>query len=143
MVSKTKRVKLGVILAVLAIFAVLLGVLAVGRFEGQKPAMSLELDSHFISKTQELGVVLKDGKSGLRRLWISLVKDGKEITLVEENFPGSAIRASGEFKEKRIIFHIDPEKLGLSDGDATLRMAAWDYSILVVMLCMIVELKST
>jgi murein DD-endopeptidase MepM/ murein hydrolase activator NlpD len=125
---KTKKVKLGFILVVLAIFGGLLGLFLLDRFEGEKPELTLELISPFISKSQALGVTLADSKSGLRKLWISLVKDGKEVTLVEEDFPSSGFVASGELNEKRISFHIDPEKLNLSDGDAILRMAVWDYS---------------
>ena len=73
-------------------------------------------------------VNLADTKSGLRKLWVSLVKDGKEVTLVEEAFPSGGFVARGAYREKSISFHIDPEKLNLSDGDAILRLALWDYS---------------
>jgi len=128
MEQKKKKVKLGFILVVLVILGGLLGLFLLDRFEGEQPELTLELASPFISKSQELGITLKDAKSGLRKLWVSLVKDGKETTLVEEDFPASGVIATGELNQKSISFHIDPEKLGLSDGAAILRMAVWDYS---------------
>ena len=128
MEQKKKKVKLGFILVALVILGALLGLFLLDRFEGEQPELNLALTSPFISKSQELGVTLKDAKSGLRKLWVSLVKDGKETTLVEEDFPASGVIATGELNQKSISFHIDPEKLGLSDGAAILRMAVWDYS---------------
>jgi murein DD-endopeptidase MepM/ murein hydrolase activator NlpD len=128
MEQKKKKVKLGFILVALVILGALLGLFLLDRFEGEQPELALELTSPFISKSQKLGITLKDAKSGLRKLWVSLVKDGKETTLVEEDFPASGVIATGELNQKSISFHIDPEKLGLSDGAAILRMAVWDYS---------------
>ena len=104
MEQKKKKVKLGFILVVLVILGGLLGLFLLDRFEGEQPELTLELTSPFISKTQELGLSLKDAKSGLRKLWVSLVKDGKEITLVEEDFPASGVIATGELNQKRISF---------------------------------------
>jgi hypothetical protein len=128
MAQKKLNAKLGVLLGAVAILGALLGLFLWDRYEGEKPELTLELITPFIGKTQDLEIYLKDSKSGLRRLWISLVKDGKEIPLLEEEFPSSGVVATGTLNEKRISFRIDPEKLGLPDGEAILRMAVWDYS---------------
>lgn len=125
---KKKNFKLGVLVAAALFVVGLLGLFLLDRFEGEKPELTLELISPYVSKSQALVANLADAKSGLRKLWISLVKDGKEVTLVEEEFPSSGLVARGEYREKSISFHIDPDKLNLSDGDAILRMAVWDYS---------------
>jgi murein DD-endopeptidase MepM/ murein hydrolase activator NlpD len=128
MVQKTKKVKLGIVLVAAATFAALIGWFLLDRFEGEKPAIVFELATPFISKSQDPTVSISDMKSGVRKLWISLVKDGKETTLLEELFPSSGLVATGEIHEKKISLRDDPEKLGLSDGDVILRMAVWDYS---------------
>ena len=128
MERKKKNFKLGVLVGAVLIVAGVLGVFLLDRFEGEKPELTLELISPYINKSRELVVNLADARSGLRKVWVSLVKDGKEATLVEEEFPSGGIVARGEYREKSIGFHIDPAKLNLSDGDAILRMAVWDYS---------------
>lgn len=128
MERKTKNVKLGVLVAAAVIVAALLGLILLDRFEGEKPELALDLISPYIGKSQTLVVNLADAKSGLRKLWVSLVKDGKEVTLVEEEFPSGGFVARGQYREKSISFHIDPGKLNLTDGDAILRMAVWDFS---------------
>ncbi|MBW2411632.1 MAG: hypothetical protein JRF72_17685, partial [Deltaproteobacteria bacterium] len=128
MERKKKNVKLGFLVGAAVIVVALLGLFLLDRFEGQKPELNLVLISPYIGKSQTLEVNLADNRSGLRKLWISLVKEGKEVTLVEEEFPSSGFVARGEYREKSVSFHIDPEKLSLSDGDAILRMEVWDYS---------------
>jgi murein DD-endopeptidase MepM/ murein hydrolase activator NlpD len=125
---KTKKIKLGFLVGAAVIVAALLGLFLLDRFEGEKPELTLELISPFIGKSRALEVNLSDAKSGLRKLWVSLVKDGREVTLLEEVFPSGGFMARGEYREKSVRFHIDPGKLNLTDGDAILRMAVWDFS---------------
>jgi murein DD-endopeptidase MepM/ murein hydrolase activator NlpD len=125
---KPKNIKLRIVLVAALIIIVPLAWFVFTRFEGEKPTIAFELPSAFISTSQDLAVSISDTKSGVRKIWISLVKDGKEITLVEEPFPSAGLFGAGEIREKTIRFSVNPGKLGLSDGDAILRMAAWDYS---------------
>jgi len=62
--------------------------LAVYKLEGEKPVIRLESDSASIGKTHELHVMAADSKTGLRKVWVGLLKDGKEFTLLEESFSG-------------------------------------------------------
>ena len=128
MERKTKNVKLGLILVLAVIIVAPLGWFLFDRLEGQRPVVEFEDTSAFISKSKELTVSISDTQSGIRKLWISLVKDGKEVTLIQEPFPSTGLFCSGAIREKKISFHVDPGKLDLSDGAAILRLAVWDYS---------------
>jgi murein DD-endopeptidase MepM/ murein hydrolase activator NlpD len=125
---KMKKVKLGFILVLAIIIIAPLSWFLFNRLEGQKPDAAFEDTSAFVGKSQELTVSVSDTKSGIRKLWISLVKDGKENTLLDESFPSAGLFGTGEIREKRITLRVEPDTLGLSDGDAILRMAVWDYS---------------
>jgi murein DD-endopeptidase MepM/ murein hydrolase activator NlpD len=126
--KQKKNIKLWILIAaVLIVILPLVWYLAV-RLEGEKPAVVLEFSSAFISQSQDLAVSISDAKSGVRKIWISLVKGGQEISLFEENFPSVGLGRGGSIHDRQIRFKVDAGKLGLSDGDAMLRLAVWDYS---------------
>ncbi len=102
--------------------------LAVYKLEGVKPVIRLESDSASIGKTHELHVMAADSKTGLRKVWVGLLKDGKEFTLLEESFSGGGFFKAEKVTEKNFRLPFEPGKLGISDGTAILRLAAWDYS---------------
>ncbi len=107
---------------------VLCGWLFRTRLEGEKPLLSLELESPAISASQSVSVTVADPKSGVRRLWIGLIKDGKETVLLEEQFPRSGPLGGGKVHQASFNVQIEPGKLGISDGKAMLRMVAVDFS---------------
>ena len=120
-----KRLLLGIIGAI--IFLPVLWLLLI-RFEGQKPEIVFDLTSPYIGKLNEFSISLEDKKSGIRKIWIALIKDGKEVVLFEDEFPSAGLFSGGKVKTKSLDFKFEPERLNLSDGNATLRLAVWDYS---------------
>ncbi len=98
------------------------------RLEGQKPEIIFDLTSPYIGKVNEFSISLEDKKSGLRKIWIALMKDGKEVVLSDEEFPSAGLIGGGEIKTKTLNLKFEPEKLKFSDGKAILRLAVWDYS---------------
>ncbi len=98
------------------------------RLEGQKPVIIFELASPFIGKSHEFSISLEDKKSGLRKIWVAMIKNGKEVVLIDEDFPAAGFFSGGEVKTKTLNITFEPEKFEFSDGKAILRMAVWDYS---------------
>ena len=128
MAKQKKNLKLWILIAAGVILILpLVWYLAV-RLEGEKPNVELELSADFIGQSQDLAVSISDAKSGVRKIWISLVKESQEISLVEESFPSAGLGRGGSIHDRQIRFNVDTKKLGLSDGDAMLRLAVWDYS---------------
>jgi len=84
---RTKKKNIKSRLIVLVCFIVILPVLwiLVVRLEGEKPSITLELPSPSLGKTQELSLSVSDAKSGVRRIWIGLIKDGKEVDLFKKD----------------------------------------------------------
>ena len=98
------------------------------RFEGQKPEIVLEFTSPFIGKFHEFSISLEDKKSGLRKIWVAMIKNGKEVVLSDDELPSAGLFSGGKIKTKALNITFEPEKHEFSDGKAILRLAVWDYS---------------
>ena len=98
------------------------------RFEGEKPTLELDLISPYIGASQDLTLAVSDTNSGLRMLWVGLLKDGQEVVLHKADFPSAGLLKGGSLKQTAIKVSVAPSKLGFSDGEAILRMVVHDYS---------------
>jgi len=116
-----------VALAGAVLLILVLWLLAV-RFEGQKPEITLELTSPYVGKSHDFSISLADPKSGLRKVWVAMVQDGKEVILADQDFPSAGLFSGGEIKSKSLNIAFEPAKHEFSDGKAILRLAVWDYS---------------
>ncbi|RPH47579.1 MAG: M23 family metallopeptidase, partial [Desulfobacteraceae bacterium] len=98
--------------------------------EHEKPVIKADskAESIYIGASKDLPVSVSDGKRGLRKVWIGIVKDGKEIPLVAKGYQKGGFFSGGTTKEDLLNIPIEPAKMGLSDGKAVLRLIAWDYS---------------
>ena len=112
---------------VLAVLVAMVFILVV-RFEGEKPAVDIRLASPFLGLSQELVVAVADSKSGLRDIWIGIVKDGKDYILLKKDFPGSGFIRGGKHHQESFTLLLEPKSMGISDGPAVLRVVAKDYS---------------
>jgi len=126
---KAKRnLKLWVGLAIVAAILMPLLVMLGQRMEGSKPKVQLDPSSLAVGVTHELSGTVSDDDSGIRKVWIGLYKDGKESVLFEKVYAGSVFWGKSETRQADFKVTISPEKLGLTDGDALLRIVARDYS---------------
>ncbi len=123
-----KIIKSRFILLVCVIVLLPVAWIVVGRLEGKKPSILIESPSQYIGKSQTLSVTVSDIQSGVRKIWIGLVKDGKETILFQKHLPSAGIISGGEKREASFNIKIEPESLGITDGKAILRMVAKDYS---------------
>lgn len=98
------------------------------RLEGEKPSVALELESSAISESQSVSVTVSDPKSGVRRIWVGLIKDGKETVLFEKQLPKAGLIGGGKVHQTSFNIQIEPSKMGITDGKAMLRMVAVDFS---------------
>jgi murein DD-endopeptidase MepM/ murein hydrolase activator NlpD len=101
--------------------------LSVLRFEGSPPVISVVPSIVAMGKSQQLNFTVDD-KSGIRKIRVSLVQDGKEKVLVEEELPSSGFGRTGAIRRKSFELILAPKKLGFKDGRSILQMTAWDYS---------------
>ena len=105
-----------------------IGWLLMVRMEGEKPKMNLDLLSSYLGRSQELTFSGSDTKSGLRRIWVGLLKDGKEAVLLDSAYASAGLFRGGKIHETTVKIPVAPLELGFTDGEATLRMVVRDYS---------------
>ena len=96
--------------------------------EGNKPSVTIELPTPYIGLSQEITGLVSDPENGIRKLWVGLLQDGKEIVLLDKEFTSKFIIGGGAITETPFTLLIEPKKLKLSDGKAMLRIAVTDYS---------------
>ena len=125
---KGNKLKVGLVaLAGLLIATAVTWVVAV-KLEGDEPALSINPPSPIVGSGKKLSVTVADPKSGLRRVWIAAYKDGKEVVLLDKAFPSETLIRGGAVRETTVEVEVEPKKIGLTDGKATLRVMALDYA---------------
>lgn len=98
------------------------------RFEGNDPEVNIDLLLTSIGVSGELTASIADSKSGLRHAWFAITKDGTEKVLAQKSYPSEGFLGKGTEKRDSFTIRIEPEKLGIKDGVAKLRIRVSDYS---------------
>jgi murein DD-endopeptidase MepM/ murein hydrolase activator NlpD len=99
------------------------------KLEGEAPLVQGEVPSPLhLGKSAELPLTVADDQSGVRRLHVTLKKDGKELVLADITFPTSGVLGLEKTQKDTARIKIDPAAMGLADGKAMLRIALWDHS---------------
>jgi murein DD-endopeptidase MepM/ murein hydrolase activator NlpD len=98
------------------------------RYEGGKPEFHFTAFPEKFGATTGLSVEVSDSKSGLRRIWVGLITNGKEKVLIEKNYESRWLLSGSSVKMEQFGVNIDPKKLDIPDGPAVLQLKAWDYS---------------
>ncbi|MDL2275327.1 M23 family metallopeptidase [Desulfosarcina sp. OttesenSCG-928-G10] len=104
--------------------------LIIVRLEGTAPTVAFETDPAFIrAESTELTVILKDNRSGIRSLRVTISANGRDVDVLQREFPSGGLFVGGKEKSAQVAVPILPERLGLSDGSAVLRVEARDFSL--------------
>lgn len=124
--NKKNRLRLVTILAILLIVPII--AILVIRMEGQAPQLKLDTPIKYVGTKKQVSAKLADSKSGLRRFWVAVIQNGKEVTLIDKKFPATGWLRKGTQMFQSVTFSIEPQKVGLTDGDAMLRMMVVDHA---------------
>jgi murein DD-endopeptidase MepM/ murein hydrolase activator NlpD len=103
--------------------------LAIVRMEGTGPSLEVEMPSPFIGAASSIKVTVDDAGSGIRKLWMGLLIDGREVEILQRSFPSAGFFAGGREKRVQVNAPVSAQALGLKDGKGVLRVAVWDYSL--------------
>ncbi|MBI4774755.1 MAG: M23 family metallopeptidase [Deltaproteobacteria bacterium] len=99
------------------------------RFEGEPPQVSWDLERNYLGRTQVVHLDVSDAKSGIRRVWVQMLRDGRQDKIYEESFPMMGWMDGGSVTHKSIDLTIEPTKLGITDGKVVLEAQVWDGSL--------------
>jgi murein DD-endopeptidase MepM/ murein hydrolase activator NlpD len=114
-------------LVVICFFVPSLVVLLI-RMEKEAPQVGLDFGSPAFGKERELSMTLTDEKSGLKKVWVGIFKDGREVVLLEKELPASGWLKKGSVNRLPMVVSVKPKELGLTDGKGMLRLVVTDYS---------------
>jgi murein DD-endopeptidase MepM/ murein hydrolase activator NlpD len=126
--DKSKNIKLILIIAIASLVILPLSWVLITRMESEMPQLVIDLPIPEITAGKALEVQFQDKKSGLKRVWIGIVADGKESILFEKDFPALGMLQTGVQNSISSNVVIEPKALGVKDGAATLRLMASDHS---------------
>jgi len=123
------RFKLWFLLFCGMIIIVALSWLLMQRLETSRPTITTRFDSDVISASGKITIIAADEHSGLRQVRIVLLQNGKERILTDKNnFAQVDFWGRGGTLKDTFSITVTPEKLGLNDGPAKLRIAVSDQS---------------
>lgn len=128
MKEKSKISKARILLVIAGVVVCVLVIALVQRLEGQPPTMRLSLSSVALGSNATITIDVADPKSGLRKLWVSVLHEGGETILSDKIFPSAGMFSGGQVHEEKVSITFDPESKGIKDGKAMLRVMARDFS---------------
>lgn len=98
------------------------------RYEGGVPEIHFSDLPSAVGMSGKITFNTSDRNSGLQKIWVGLLQDGKEAVLLEKIFQKKGVLGGGEVKEFPVSILLEPKSSGISDGQATLRISVRDYS---------------
>ena len=110
------------------ILVILAGWQLIIKFEGKEPEVRFANLPTIIGSSQTLSFSVTDSNSGLRKIWVGILQGGKETVLLEKEFFKKGFLGTGDMNEASIDIALEPKKLGISDGEAILRLSVRDHS---------------
>lgn len=116
---------------------VLAGFLAVGvagalfimpHYEGSAPTITLAKTPTHLGVSNKLDFQAADVGKGLSLVQVTLEQPGKSKLLLDQKYANDSIWHDGKLKSASFSLSIEPKKLGLADGPATLTLTVRDHS---------------
>lgn len=98
------------------------------RYEGEAPQISIPDFPSAVGSSRDLSFTVTDSKSGLRKIWVGILQNGKETVLLEKEIPQKDFLSGSGVGEYQVELTLVPKEIGMSDGEAVLRISVWDYS---------------
>ncbi|MCU0597690.1 MAG: M23 family metallopeptidase [Desulfobacterales bacterium] len=98
------------------------------KLEGEKPVIEMDEIRGALPSKSELSGTVVDMKSGVKKILIQLIKDNKEIILMDQAFEPSHWMRQPSNHRIPFTIPLDAKKMDISDGKAVLVFSVWDHS---------------
>lgn len=123
-----KKLKISLLAIVVSALAVSCAWVFITRYESTPPQIILNPQSPYIREATKISGRVIDEKTGLRSISISVLNNGRRIELKQAELDKESGPTGGKLHTYSISISLDPKKLGLSDGKASLLIKASDNS---------------
>ncbi len=97
------------------------------RLEGEDPVITTEIPS-YLNPSQEMTLNLADARSGIRKVWVAIEQNGREMVLRDDLYPQKGSSDTGPVHTLSVPVTVDVKKLGITDGKAMFRVMVRDHS---------------
>ncbi len=126
--ERGKKLKVWLLSILVVVIVLPLGWLLFTRYEGWAPSIQLDLKTPHINAATSIKGAITDRGSGLRKLQVAIVKNGREIVLKQQSFSPLGPLQGSDVHRTAFSIPLNPKKRLISDGKATLKITAWDFS---------------
>jgi len=97
-------------------------------FEGERPQAELSPLPEYLSRSVAFTVTVSDTKMGLRKAKVSIKQEGPASIIFEKTFPYDGLLNKKGIHSFQDEFVVDPSKLNLVQGQASLVVEVHDFS---------------
>ena len=97
-------------------------------FEGEKPQAQLSPLPQYLSASAPFTVTVSDTKMGLRAVKVRIRQEGPSNSILEKSFPYNGFLNKRGAHTFQAEFIVDPSKLSLVQGQASLVVEVYDFS---------------
>ena len=125
---RSKNVRMGFFVILCLLFVLPVGWILTMKLEGEKPAVNLDLPYPAIGSDRDIPLSVADARSGLRRIWVGLVRNDREFVFFEKDFSSGNFFGFGKVRKESFNIRIRPREKGITDGKALLRVIVTDLS---------------
>ena len=106
-----------------------LALLGFWSMERKAPVITHDLSEPAIGKTpRQITIEIAERGQGLKSAGALISQEGREVPLDAVQFEGSVLMFGSGIETHQMALTIDPAQIGLTDGEAILRIVASDYS---------------
>ncbi|NOY69762.1 MAG: M23 family metallopeptidase [Deltaproteobacteria bacterium] len=123
-----KKLKISLLTIIAGALVISCGWFFTTRYEGEPPRITIDLKSPYIRTATEISGRITDEKTGLDKISITIVNNGRNIVLKQTDLHKDSVETGRKIHAYPFSILLDPKKMGLSDGKARLFIKASDNS---------------
>ncbi|WP_300461010.1 M23 family metallopeptidase [Desulfobacula sp.] len=123
--------KRGVVLVLFLIVFLPIAWVLFNKFENQEPVVDIQIPSLYLKKSYEMSVHVTDRETGLRKIMVSIMQQGREKVLLEKKYASSrflGVLSDSKITQDNFIIPVQFWKYGMTDGEAVFRIMVSDFS---------------
>jgi len=126
--SRLKKFKVRFLVFLIGVIICIITWALIVRFENESPLIQVLDCPKYMGLNTNISIQAADQKSGLRRIWVAFLSNGKEQVLYEKNFSVDLLKGKSSEHKHLINIAFEPKKSFFPDGQGILRIATWDHA---------------
>jgi murein DD-endopeptidase MepM/ murein hydrolase activator NlpD len=113
---------------IVLVILVPLGLFTIPRLEGEPPLISHDLEVLALGGPRTINLTVSDKGRGLREVQVTVIQGERRLPLAETRLPAAPFFVGSGVTHYPLKIEVDPHKLGLTEGQAIIRITASDQA---------------